>query len=317
SIAALAGTFANTPVQAVEPRAAIGLISLDHQGFYAGVRKGVLDEVAAQGHPVKLLELNAQGDIAKEAAFIETLIKAEVRALILSPVSTAGSLRAVSAAQRAGIPIVCYNTCLDEEPTQRLAYVYVVGNPFKFGAKLGEAAAAHFVQAGIAAPKIAVLNCEFVEVCVQRRKGFEQALQQRLPRAQIVANVEGTVLDKAVLAATRLLDAHPRLDAFFGESGGATLGAVTAVRQKARVGQTVVFGSDMTTELAHELIDGAVLKADVDVSGRMLGRLATRQALAAAKGVKRRSVMMDAGIDLYTTAAQAQRWLDGHPDGLP
>ncbi|STE84405.1 ABC transporter substrate-binding protein [Escherichia coli] len=98
-------------------------------------------------------------------------------------------------------------------------------------------------------PKIAVINCEAFEVCVQRRKGFEEVLKSRVPGAQIVANQEGTVLDKAISVGEKLIISTPDLNAIMGESGGATLGAVKAVRNQNQAGKIAVFGSDMTTEI--------------------------------------------------------------------
>ena len=48
---------------------------------------------------------------------------------------------------------------------------------------------------------------------------------------------------------------QPDLNAIMGESGGATLGAVKAVRNQNQAGKIAVFGSDMTTEIAQELED--------------------------------------------------------------
>lgn len=61
---------------------------------------------------------------------------------------------------------------------------------------------------------------------MQRRKGFEEVLKTRVPGAQIVANQEGTVLDKAISVGEKLIISTPDLNAIMGESGGATLGAV-------------------------------------------------------------------------------------------
>lgn len=90
--------------QAAETK--IGAIYLDSQGFYAGVRKGVQDEAASQGQKIDLLETNAGGDVSKESAFVDTLIAANVKAIILSAVSADGSVQAVRRASRAGIPVV-------------------------------------------------------------------------------------------------------------------------------------------------------------------------------------------------------------------
>ncbi len=60
---------------------------------------------------------------------------------------------------------------------------YLVGDPLEFGKKLGNAAADYFIANKIDQPKIAVavINCEAFEVCVQRRKGFEEVLKARVP----------------------------------------------------------------------------------------------------------------------------------------
>ncbi len=316
---ALAGiAFAAMPSTAqAQDELVIGAIYLDAQGFYAGVRKGVQLEAADLGMDLSIIETNAQGDASKESSFINTLVSADVDAIILSAVSADGSVRAIRNAHEAGIPVVCYNTCINEADMAEYVYAYAVGDPFDFGYKLGVAAAEYFIEAGITEPKIGVLNCEFVEVCVQRRLGFEQALSEKVPGYEIVANQEGTILDNAISVGETILAAHPDLDAFFGESGGASLGAVRAVRNAGRVGEVVVFGSDMTTEIAMELIDNSILKAEVDVSGQGLGRLALQQAVNAVQGVEAADLIVPIEIDLYTTPEQAQAWIDTHPDGLP
>lgn len=295
----------------------IGAIYLDTQGFYAGVRQGVLNGADASGTKFKMIETNAQGDVSKESAFIDSLISANVDAIILSAVSSDGSVRAIRRAAKAHIPVVCYNTCVNPKALQDNVFSYVVGDPFKFGEKLGDAAADYFLKIGNKAPKIAVINCEFVEVCIQRRKGFEKSLFGKLPEGKIIANQQGTVIDEAITVAEKLLSAHPDVDAFFGESGGATLGAVKAVRNKNHVGKTVVFGSDMTTEIANELVDSSVLKAEVDVSGKATGKAAFEQAFEAIGGKKPGAKVVQLKIDLYTNKDQARQWLEQHSDGLP
>ncbi|MEK8141818.1 hypothetical protein NKH18_01675 [Streptomyces sp. M10(2022)] len=54
-------------------RGRVGLVYMDAQGFYAGVRKGMQDSVSSLGDEVQLLELNAQGDASKESTFVDTV----------------------------------------------------------------------------------------------------------------------------------------------------------------------------------------------------------------------------------------------------
>ena len=296
---------------------AIGAIYLDAQGFYAGVRKGVQTGAQEMGRDLTIIETNAQGDVSKESSFIDRLISSGVDAIILSAVSADGSVEAISRAKEAGIPVVCYNTCVNEAAMKEDVYAYAVGDPFEFGRKIGGVAADYFIAEGVTEPQIGVLNCEFVEVCVQRRKGFEAAMSEKVPGFEIVANQEGTILDNAITVGEAMITANPGLSAIFGESGGASLGAAIAVRNRDSVGKIVVFGSDMTTELAEELVKNDVIKGQVDVSGQALGKLALEQAVKAVDGEPQGDIIVPNPIDLYTTPDQAKGWMEAHKDGLP
>ena len=306
-----------TPASAQDKNLKIGAIYMDAQGFYAGVRKGIQDGAQDAGKKVDLVETNAQGDVTKESSFIDSLISAGVQAIIVSPVSADGSYRAIRRAHDANIPVVCYNTCLNDADMKDYISAYAVGDPYDFGHKLGDVAAAYFIAEKKTDPKIAVLNCEFVEVCVTRRKGFEDALKAKVPGAQIVANQEGAILDKAVSVASTMLSAHPDIDAFFGEAGGATLGAARAVKSQGRVGKTVVFGGDMTTEIAQELADNTIIKGVVDISGQGLGKLALAQAIKTIDGKPPEGIKVPYDIDVYTSADDGKAWLKAHADGIP
>ncbi|MEQ3549018.1 substrate-binding domain-containing protein [Pseudonocardia nematodicida] len=294
-----------------------GVVYLDAQGFYAGVRAGMQQETESRGASPQLLELNAQGDASKESTFVDQVSAAQMDALILSPASETASVPAIELAHESGIPVVCYNTCIEEAAAERFVSAYVLGDPQEFGAMLGAQVARHFRSEGNLEPSIGVVNCEFVEVCIHRREGFERALEADLPGARIVANQQGATIDEAVDVADRILTAHPDLDAFFAQAGGATMGAVRAVQARGRVGQTVVFGGDMSTEAANELVAGDVLKGVVDISGITVGRLAAEAAEQVRSGRNDGYTIVPAPIELFDGPERGQEWLETHPDGLP
>lgn len=316
ALTTIAGSHA-TAVFAQDKDLKVGAIYMDAQGFYAGVRKGIQTGAKDAGRKLDIVETNAQGDASKESSFIDTLISSGVQAIIVSPVSADGSSRAIRRAHDAGIPVVCYNTCLNDADMKEYISAYAVGDPYDFGHKLGDAAADYFIAQKIDAPKIGVLNCEFVEVCVTRRKGFEEALKAKVPGAAIVANQEGATLDKAVSVAATMLTSNPEINAFFGEAGGATLGAARAVTSQGKTGKVVVFGGDMTTEIAQELADFSVIKAVVDISGQGLGKLALAQAIKSIDGQPPQGIKVAYDIDLYKSSDDGKAWLKAHADGVP
>lgn len=295
----------------------VGVIYLDTQGFYGGVKKGINDGAAAAGTNVQIVETNAQDDASKESTFMSNLVAQHVDAILLSASSSTASIPAIKMAHDAKIPVVCYNTCIEQPELATYVSAYTLGDPVDFGYKLGQAAAAYFLSKGITAPKIGVVNCEFVEVCVQRRAGFDKAMKEKVPGYSVVANQKGGDASASLTAAQDMLTAHPDLDAFMGEYGDATAGAIKAVTNANRVGKTVVFGGDMTTDIANALKDNTILKAEVDISGQVMGRAAIKAAMDVIAGHKPANVIVPVPVDIYTTADQASAWLTAHADGIP
>jgi sugar transport system substrate-binding protein len=295
----------------------VGVIYLDTQGFYGGVRKGIEDGADAAGTSVEIVETNAQDDASKESSFMQSLVAQQVDAIMLSASSGTASVPAIKQAHEADIPVICYNTCIEEPDLSEYVSAYMLGDPVEFGRKLGDAAADYFLEQGIDEPQIGVINCEFVEVCIQRREGFEAALEEKVPGFQIVENQKGGDASASLSAAQNILTAHPDLDAFMGEYGDATIGAVKAVHNAGRVGETVVFGGDMTTDIANALQDHSVLVAQVDISGQVMGNAAIEEALRILDGEEPAEIVVPVPVDIYTTAEDASDWLEAHPDGIP
>ncbi|WP_222706683.1 substrate-binding domain-containing protein [Lacisediminihabitans profunda] len=292
----------------------IGAIYLDSQGYYGGVKAGVQGAAKASGMNVKFIETNPGGDVSKESDFMNTLVSSGVDAIIISAASADSSVAAIKQAFNAGIPVICYNTCVNDAATKKYVSAYVIGDPLKFGQQLGEAAVKEFTAAKIDAPKMGVLNCEQYEVCKLRFQGFKDAMMKGLPGTEFVANQEGAEVDKAVPVAEQMLTANPDINGLYGEAGGATIGAYKAVGTANKVGKIFVFGSDMTTEIATELNKGDVLKSVVDISGLGVGKLAWAAVEKSLKGTK--SATVQAPITLYSPA-EAANWLTTHADGLP
>jgi simple sugar transport system substrate-binding protein len=295
----------------------VGVIYLDTQGFYGGVKRGIDDGARAAGANVKIVESNAQDDASKEATFMSNLVAQRVDAILLSASSATASVPAIRSAAQAKIPVICYNTCIAEPDLSKYVSAYTLGDPVEFGHKLGVAAADYFQKAGITAPKIGVVNCEFVEVCIQRRSGFESALKEKLPGYTIVANQKGGDASASLTAAQNILTAHPDIDAFMGEYGDATIGSVKAVQNANRVGKTVVFGGDMTTDIANALKNNSILKAQVDIGGQTMGKAAIKAAIDAINGNKAAQVVVPVPVDIYVDAQAASGWLTAHADGIP
>lgn len=313
---ALAGT-AVTGCSRIGANGRVAVVYLNAEGYYAGVKQGVQGTFDSTGEAPQLIEVNAQSDPSRESTFIDTVSSVHVDALIVSPASAEASIPAIRLAHESGVPVICYNTCVIESDAEKYVDSWILGSPEEFGRISGEQMGKYFLDEGIAEPKVAVINCEQFEVCIERRKGFEKALLGLVPKARIVANQEGLAVDQAIEASERILTSHPDLDAFYGEAGSMSVGAVRGVQARNLDGKVVVFGGDMSTQMAQMLQDGSVLKGVADISGITVGTMAAESALEVLDGNPPEELIVDAPVDPYLGPEDGARWLEEHPDGIP
>ena len=253
----------------------IGVLFLDSQGFFGEIQRGILEGASDQS--ITLISDNSESDPVKESNFLDTAIGADVAAVIISPVSYEASVPAVERVAEAGIPVVCYNTCLAPEDTERLAGGLVTTNQGDLGTGTSEVAAAELMSSGETA-RIGMLHCDRYEACQERKAGFLASLDAAGVSYEIVADQEGFVADAATQVATEMLTANPDITHIWTANEGGTIGAVWGVQTAGLEGQTVVYGTDATLQIAQMLQDGTVLKAVAAQQPREMGREAVRMA---------------------------------------
>src|SRR5438093_422427 len=114
----------------------IGVIELFANPHFAEARKGMED--FAKNHNTRLIIQNAGFDATKEAQFIQTFITRKVDAILVSAVSPTGSLAALRLAKAAGIPVVCYTTCIKPPEDKELVRAYVTSDNKGIGVTTGK-----------------------------------------------------------------------------------------------------------------------------------------------------------------------------------
>ena len=289
----------------------------DSQGFYGGIQKGITE--GSKGAGAELILSNSKLDAAAEAAFIDSAIASGVDGLIVSPVSEAASVVALERAHEAGIPIICYNTCLGADDTKRLVAGFVTTDQYDFGHQLGKSAAA-YVKANTIDLKLGILNCDVAEACKQRKAGFLAALSEGLGGTVTpVADQEGYITDKATQTTTEMLTANPQINLIYTANEGGTGGAVLGVDAAGKTGSTVVFGSDADTQILEMLKSAEVLKGIIAQDPQQMGRRAVELALAAASRTPtaETSVLIPSRVYLSDDTAGIEEWLTVHADGIP
>ncbi|NEE03700.1 substrate-binding domain-containing protein [Phytoactinopolyspora halotolerans] len=201
---------------------------------------------------------DVSNDAAKEDRFMSAFATKKVDLVMASVVSPTGSVAALNRLKTAGVPVICYNTCVNAPDDQELTEAFVTNDQKELGTTTGEAAARYIEENLGGSATVAYLTCETYEVCQQRREGLDEALSA--VDADVVAAQEGFVVDKATPVATSILAANPDLDVFIAENEDGVIAAANAIRARGNAGKTVVFGIGINPTVADLLLepDGVV-----------------------------------------------------------
>jgi ribose transport system substrate-binding protein len=234
--------------------------------FYRDLEEGLRSEAAA--NHLELIVTAAEFDLGKQTGQIEDFIARKVDAIIVSPVDSRGIGAGIRKANAAGIPVFTADIAAQEG-----AVVSHIASDNVAGGRLaGEYIARVLKGRG----EVAVINQPALTSVLDRVAGFREALG-KYPGLSIVADVNGQgVRDKAMQAASDVLQAHPDLDGVFGINDDSALGALDAAQQFNRR-SVIIVGYDATPPAADAIRKGTALKADVIQYPRNIGEVTIRK----------------------------------------
>jgi len=220
--------------------------------FYKDLEDGL--RKAADRYGYELIVTAGEFDLGKQSAQIEDFITRKVDAIVIAPVDSRGIGPAIRKANDAKIPVFTSDIASQEgEVVCHIASDNVAG-----GGLAGEFIAAALGGKGL----IAVIGQPTVSSVLDRVQGFRDALA-KYPGLKIVTEVNGEgVRDKAMQAASDVLQAHPDLNGIFGINDDSALGTLEAVKQFKRE-NIVIVGYDATPPAVDAIKKGTALKADV------------------------------------------------------
>ena len=75
----------------------------------------VVAGVKEQDPSAEVLVENYAGDAGKEARAMENLTNRGVDVIITSPLDGQGSVPAIRRAAEAGVPVICFNSCINDD----------------------------------------------------------------------------------------------------------------------------------------------------------------------------------------------------------
>lgn len=215
--------------------------------FYVDIVDGM--EAAIQEGD-ELIIVDADFDAAKQLNDIDDMIQQGVSAMLIDPVDSNSIAPAIEACNAAGIPVIAYNSPVNQEVASTVATDnYLAGQ--LVGQALGEALGGE--------GEVAMLTYNVAEVCLDRANGFKDAISE-YPGITIVEEQEiepGT--DTALPVAENILQAYPDLAGMFALNDPSALGCVAAVESANKLDQVKIVGVDGSDDGKAAIQEGKML----------------------------------------------------------
>jgi ribose transport system substrate-binding protein len=198
--------------------------------FFAGVELGM--KRATTKHGFKLLTTNANGDPALQFTNVQNMLNQGIDYLVFVPIDAKANRPAVQAAVKRGVPVLCL---FDQIPN---AGVTSTLTPSHYTA--GKLAAEYSVRQlqkryGKPAGNVAeMIGAAGIPAAALRSNGFRDVIK-KYPDIKIVASQDGGFdTEKSNTAAVGMLQAHAKIDLFYGANDAEALGIMAAIKRANR-----------------------------------------------------------------------------------
>jgi ribose transport system substrate-binding protein len=215
--------------------------------FYVGVRDAVEAEAKARG--VKLVFLDANGDVAKQNRDLQDLQTRGVDGVLVNPVNPEAVKPSVESLVKSDVPVVTV-----DRPVTSGSTSHVGRDNVAMGRLVGEQAKKDLGSSG---GKIVELQGDAGgDVMKDRRSGFEGVFQGDAAVKIVRGPYSEYIRANALKAMQDLLQANKDLKAVYAHNDDMALGALKVLKDNGLEGKVKVYGIDGLMEAVKQIPSG-------------------------------------------------------------
>lgn len=254
--------FETTGAQA----ATYALVTINQQAlFFNQINDGAKKAVEASGD--KLVIFNANNVPSAQNDAIDNYITQKVDGIVLVAIDVNGVKPAITAAKKAGIPVIAVDAQIPEG--DNAAFVGV--DNAKAGEEIGSFFADHVKKDMAGKAKVGIVGALNSFIQNQRLDGFKKTAATA--GVTFADTVDGqNVQDVALTASENLMTANPGMTAIYATGEPQLIGAVSAVDTAGKKDKVKVFGWDLTAQAIKGIDEGwvaAVVQQDPYTEGKI------------------------------------------------
>jgi ribose transport system substrate-binding protein len=233
----------------------VALVTINQQAlFFNQINDGA--KQAADKAGAKLVIFNANNVAAAQNSAIEDYIAQKVDGIVLIAIDVNGVKPAITAAKKAGIPVVAIDARIPDGDNAAFIGVDNKGAAEQIGKYFADYAK---TKMGGSA-KVGIVGALNSFIQNQRLDGFKAAAGAS--GAKFLDTVDGqNIQDVALTAAENLMTANPDMNALYATGEPALVGAISAVTSQQATGKVKVFGWDLTAQAIKGIDEGWIVAA--------------------------------------------------------
>lgn len=220
--------------------------------FYTTIADTFTQIYGAEGSEFTALDPN--NDQAVQISMMEDAVTRGVSAIFLTPVNSAGITSGLLHAKTAGIPVIAIDSSMEEEDLDLIISSVASDNHFA-GVLTGKQMLKDFPNGA----EIAIIDSPIAVACVQRVEGFFEGLGAKKDLFKVVSQQNGrAALEPSMAIAENVLQANPKVQAFFCINDPSALGVVAVLRAANRLGEVKVYGVDGSPDAKVAIKEGTI-----------------------------------------------------------
>jgi ribose transport system substrate-binding protein len=231
----------------------VALVTINQQAlFFNQINDGA--KQAADKAGAKLVIFNANNVAAAQNSAIEDYVAQKVDGIVLIAIDVNGVKPAVTAAKKAGIPVVAIDARIPDGDNAAFIGVDNKGA----GEQIGKYFADYAKTKMGGSAKVGIVGALNSFIQNQRLDGFKAAAGAS--GAKFLDTVDGqNIQDVALTAAENLMTANPDMNALYATGEPALVGAISAVTSQQATGKVKVFGWDLTAQAIKGIDEGWIV----------------------------------------------------------
>ncbi len=279
---------------------------LDHP-FFQAMENGINAEAQETGAQVEIQAATSITDTTGQAEKLTAMAQQDYNCFIVNPISGTNLVQALAPVAAAGTPIVNIDSPIDADAAAEadITPATQIGTDNKeAGGKAGQ-----YMIEQVTSGQVALVGGIAGDVTSQARlDGFTEAVDGTLDIVQTVA--ADWERQKALTAATDIMQANPDLKGFFAANDDMGLGIARAVANAGKTGQIAVISVDGNQD-ALEAVKAGDLTATVAQYPYEIGALGVQACEAVVAGEQIPSEIVSPTA--LVTADNAQQAIDAFP----